>query len=417
MKKYFILALILASCSQKTTKSHLISLQMIDRNGQTETISQTARIELLEKQDFSKPQPYEKILRVYSKNSDGKNPSIITTYHKNGQLFQALEALDGRAFGAYKEYYETGQLHIEACVIEGTADLTNLAQSSWVFDGPCSIFYPSGACLAEFQYALGKRSGPSCYYYENGDRQKSLYFLDDLAEGEVCEYYSNRHLKAKYQFLKGEQIGESIGYHENGQIFFQESWVDNFIEHAQYFKPNGEKVSSIDQGNGIKSVYENQKLISQISFKNGVPEGLIKEFNQKGSLSSYYHIQNGQKHGEETLFYEDSNTTKMRLEWNEDTISGLVKTFYKDGSLESQKSYSQNKKNGPSTIYYPSGDLMMLETYSQDKLVEGKYYKKGEKIPASYVEDGQGTALFFDEWGAIKQEISYEKGKAVLPDE
>lgn len=417
MKKYFALFLILASCSKTTPPSHLISLQMIDRNGQTETISQTERIKLLEKQDFSKPQPYEKILRVYSKNDEGKNPSVLTTYHKNGQLFQKLEALDGRAFGNYYEYYETGVLRILSKVIEGTADLTNLAQSSWVFDGPCTIYYPSGQIQAEFTYDRGKKTKEGRYYFANGALQKKIQFVDDLAEGLIEEFNPNQTISQTFTFLAGKQHGTSIKYHKDASCAFEENWENDRLIEGRYYDLKGALISEIKQGTGLKTLYEDHKITSNITYNKGTPEGKITFFDSQGFPVSSYHIKDNQKYGEETVYYEGTHVIKMQLDWQEDAISGLVKTFYKDGTLESQKTFSMNKKNGPATIFYPTGDLMMLETYSQDRLVEGKYYKKGDKQPSSSVEDGTGKVTFFDEWGAIKQEILYEKGKVVLEDD
>jgi antitoxin component YwqK of YwqJK toxin-antitoxin module len=413
----FLLILFLTSCHKVPEKSHLISLQMVDRNGQSETISQAERIKILEKQDFAKPQPYEKILRVYSKNETGKNPSILTTYHKNGQLFQTLEALDGRAFGQYHEYYETGQLRIASKVIEGTADLTPLAQASWVFDGDCTVYYPHGKTQAQFHYDRGQRSGPATYFYETGALQKKITFEHDLACGLIEEYYEHGPLSHTYEFINGEQHGFCQKFYPNHEIAYTETWDHDHLQSGAYFDPQGQLISLIQDGHGVKTLYEHNTLFTTVEHHEGHIEGKVELFDTKGLLSQFYHILNSQKQGEEAFFYEGTNNYKMSLEWDQDALCGLVKTFYKNGTLESQKSYYLNKKNGPSSIFYQNGDLMMLETYSQDKLVEGKYYKKGEKIPFSVVEDGTGKATFFDLWGAIKQEIVYEKGKALMNDD
>jgi len=416
MKKYLLLAVFFASCQKQVDSSHLISLQMIDRNGQTETISQEARIKLLEKQDFDKPQPYEKILRVFSKNEVGKNPSILTTYHKNGQLFQKLNALDGRAYGEYEEFYESGQIRIKSRVIEGTADLTSLAQSSWVFDGACEIFYPSGKKQAEFNYELGKRTGSARYFFEDGSLQKTLSFTEDLANGELIEYFPSGQILQKTFYQNGKQEGISTAYHANTQIAFTENWSDDCLLTGEYFDISGNLVSSIKKGEGHKTLFDENKIASRIQIQNGKIQGKIETF-KNGKLKHYYHVLNDQKEGEEGLYYEDTTVLKMLVNWHQDAITGIVKTFYKDGSLESQKSFNINKKAGPSSTFYKSGDLMCFEIYSQDKLIEGKYYKKAEKIPASTVEDGNGIATFFDEWGAVLQQINYEKGKIVLQDD
>lgn len=418
MKKTIFLALMLASCSQKVTQSpHIISMQMIDRNGQTETISQQHRIKVLEKQDYTKPQAYDKILRVYSKNQDGKNPSVITTYHKNGWLFQELQAVDGRAHGTYREFYDTGVTKIHAHIIEGTADLTPLAQSTWVFDGPCLIYFPNGQKQAEFTYDRGKKEGLCSYFYENGQLQKQITFKDDLAEGDIYEYNQAGVLTHIYSFSNGKQQGLTRAYRQNGEILFEESWNSDKLETGQYYNSINQLVASIKHGSGQKAIYDQETLTSLIEYRNGLIEGKVQDFDSSGRLKHVYHVVTNQKHGEEVIFYDNTNTVKVSLSWQDDQISGIVKTFYPDGCLESQRTYHANKKNGPSSVFYPTGELMMLETYSQDRLIEGKYYKKGENMPSSVVEDGTGCVKIFDDWGGVKQEIHYEKSKIVLPED
>lgn len=418
MKKLaFSFLFLLSSCASKQKPSHLLSLQLVDRNGQTETISQIERVKIYEKQNFDQPQSYEKILRVYSKNQEGKNPSLITTYHKNGQLFQKLEALDGRAFGSYQEYYENGVVRIKASVIEGTADITDLAQSTWVFNGQCHVYYPTGDLEAIFEYDRGKKSGPATYYHQNGKQKKKLYFLDDQACGTIEEFTEEGDLLFTYEFKNGIQTGPAYKFYNNQTIAFEETWVNDTLSSGKYFTPEGTLISEIIQGKGIKTLFHEGIIQTQVEYDKGKISGKIVEYAPVGKINCYYHIFENQKTGEEGVYFEDSDQLKMLIDWHQDEISGIVKTFYKSGVLESQKTFSHNKKNGPVSCYYPDGSLMLLETYSQDRLIEGKYFKKGESEPASIIEEGTGCATIFDEWGGICKQVHYEKGKIALNDE
>ena len=57
---------------------------------------------------------------------------------------------------------------------------------------------------------------------------------------------------------------------------------------------------------------------------------------------------------------------------------------------------------------------MLMEEYDQDKLILGSYYKKGDKLPVSKVENGKGTATLFSSEGAFLKKVSYEKGQPVI---
>ena len=97
----------LAACKQKQDTSAeppLVSLQTIDRNGFSETVSTKERVGRFSQTDFLSPQPYQKVLRIYGRDSIGKSTSKITSYHSNGHIWQYLEISEGRANGAYREW-------------------------------------------------------------------------------------------------------------------------------------------------------------------------------------------------------------------------------------------------------------------------------------------------------------------------
>jgi hypothetical protein len=84
MKKWIYIPLLTAfGCSHYSPAvvDPLVAIQIQDRNGFTETISNPERLENYYSIDFLGSQPFKKVLRVYKK--DGKNHSIITTYHPN----------------------------------------------------------------------------------------------------------------------------------------------------------------------------------------------------------------------------------------------------------------------------------------------------------------------------------------------
>ena len=61
MKRYFLLFILLAGCASKSaTSDDLVSIQILDRNGFSETISAKDRLKNYEQADFTAPQPYQK---------------------------------------------------------------------------------------------------------------------------------------------------------------------------------------------------------------------------------------------------------------------------------------------------------------------------------------------------------------------
>ncbi len=149
---------VFVSCSSNYSQkgSTLTHVQLIDRNGVNETISQKERLDVYQKVNFLEAQPYQKVVRVFKRDGEGKVVSRLTTYHDNGEVFQYLEVVGGRAKGFYKEWYENGKLRIVSYVMEGIGDLSVEAQTSWIFDGESRVWSPAGDLLAELFYEKGK---------------------------------------------------------------------------------------------------------------------------------------------------------------------------------------------------------------------------------------------------------------------
>ena len=150
-------------------------------------------------------------------------------------------------------------------------------------------------------------------------------------------------------------------------------------------------------------------------YADGVLEGEVKVFNAEGRLKRIYHVKNGIKHGEEVEYFDNLSAPpqqpKLSFHWYEGKIQGDVKTWYFNGIQESQKEMSNNCRNGVLTSWYRDGQLMMIEEYENDKLIRGDYYKKGEKMSVSQVDQGKGMATIFDSNGQFVQKISYINGK------
>ena len=169
-----------------------------------------------------------------------------------------------------------------------------------------------------------------------------------------------------------------------------------------------------------QDIFEGDSLSFLVQIQQGFAQGGVKQFTEKGNLSSTYHIKNGKKSGTEIVYYSPTeatgNLTKLSIDWDEGRIHGSVKTWYKDGQMQSQREFCRNKKMGPSLSWYRNGSLMLVEEYDQDKLVKGQYYKKNALDSVSSVINGTGVAQLYDENGVFLRKISYIKGEATDPE-
>lgn len=407
--KRIIPLLLLVSCYQSAPNLDpvLVSIQIQDRNGMTETISQPDRLETYEHTNFLASQPYKKVLRVF--RHDGKQSGVITSYHPNGHPWQYLEAQDMRAFGAFREWHPNGRLKIEAQIIGGTADIAPSGQKDWLFDGESKIWDERGVLLANFTYNKGVLEGKTSHYYPSGVLKQDLTYLQNELEGIAIEYYADGKEASRTQYLKGVKNGSSIGYHPDQTIRFRETYQDGLLIDGEYFR-DGILISEVKGGFGFQAGPE-----CLVEVRNGKFEGAVKFFYPNGDLKIVYHVKNGLKQGEEIEYY-DGKAPKISIPWEGNLISGIVKTWYNDGKLQSQREMSRNKKMGSSLAWYRDGSLMYMEEYEEDKLTSGQYYKKGTRDPISNIANGNGFATLYDEYGIFLRKVHYQKGKPIDPE-
>lgn len=414
MKKIWPLLLLLAACSHHTTDpQHMSSIQLLDRNGFSETVSLHDRLAAYDQTDFLAPQPYQKVVRVYGKVSDGKTFSKITTYHPNGQLWKYLEIESGRAHGDYREWHSNGKLKIEARVIEGSPDVGEMGQMTWLFEGKSEVFDEQGSLIAEIHYVKGLLQGNSRYYFPTGTLMKEVPYHKNEIDGTMTVYDQEGACIERTPFKNGERDGLSTVFWSAGKLKAEELYKNGALVEAKYLNKNGEAAAEVKNGFGKQALFQDDFLLSLVEYRKGKIEGEVEIFNNNGCLINLYHFNEGMKTGEEWEFYptnDGARHPKLLLEWDQDSIQGVAKTWYETGVMESQREMHNNKKHGLSFAWFKEGDLMLMEEYEDDTLVKGSYYKKWEKTAISKVENGKGIATLFDKDGRLIRKIIYEKG-------
>ena len=420
MKRLFILFFslsILTACAQKTAKQAqkgaLTSVSLVDRNGFSETLSSSERLRRLEKADFLAPQPYQKVLRTFERNKKGEVPSVITSYHANGQIREYLDVVSSRAHGTYREWYSNGVQKVEARVISGAADLEPEAQKTWLFDGMTRAWFESGEIEAEIPYEKGKLEGEAIHYHSSGDVWKRTPHKNGLIDGKVKVFNGDGSLLMESDYFAGKRHGKSERFWPANKQAFQERYSGGLLTSGTYWNKQGAIVGKIEGGNGFRAVFGRSEVESLQEFRNGRQEGIVKLLRENGTTSRYHHTKGSAKHGAEVIFYPNSDQRKLEMSWSNGAVHGIAKTWYPNGAMRSQREMSQNKRQGLSSAWYPDGSLMLLEEYEGDRLVRAEYRKKGERPPVSRVLGGEGTATLFDEHGHVLRRIKYEGGLPV----
>lgn len=416
-----LLGLLVAGCAGKyasNSQGELSTIQIIDRNGFNETINNPDRLAMLQKNDFLTAQPYQKVVRIYKRNKEGKNIGKLTTYHENGGPWQYLETINSRANGEYKEWYQNGSLRMVATVVEGVGDLTPQAQTSWRFHGKSRVWNEEGVLIAEIAYDKGLLEDQSVYYHTNGQISKIIPYRLNRIEGAIEIFNKEGGLIGTTQYSNGQKDGVSSFKGSDHIPPREEEYEGGKLVRGKYWDFSSNLIAEIEGGDGHKPIFENGSIKIEHEFKKGLPEGEVRVYKENGALDSIYHVQDGQKHGEEWCYFDLEQTGKapqpmLHIHWQNDEVHGMVRTWYQNGVLESEKEMAHNKKHGVLLAWYEDGNLMIVEEYENDTLINGKYLKKGEDLPVSRVVEGTGYATLFDKEGNFIRKIEYRKGNPI----
>ncbi len=415
------LMLLFSSCASHRfyeSCSQLTNINIIDRDGISETISNPERVKRYRDINFLCNQPYQKVLRVYSMNREGNILAYVTCYHPNGQIKQYLEVVNGRAFGVFREWYSDGIMKVEACVVGGDADITTASEKTWLFDGCNQAWDEQGRLSAAILYEKGVLQGESLYYHTNGNVWKKVPFEKNEVNGTYEVFLEDGRLLLSSEYKNGQRHGCTTRYWGDGSISSDETFCDGRLIEGHYYDLCGNEVARIDQGNGERAIFGKNSLIELHEYRDGILEGEIKIFGRYHNLFRVFHIKNGLKHGEEIEYYEkpvkgQALQPKLLVSWYDSKIQGVCKTWYDNGMLESQREMSNNAKNGMLTAWYRDGNLMLIEDYERNKLMRGEYYKKGEKTPISTISFGKGIATLYGSEGHFMRKVSYLNGAPV----
>lgn len=421
MKKVLSLLLLLSACCSREYMYEipppcLASINIIDRNGVTETITNPDRLELYQNVNFLGTQPYQKVMRVFERDGCGDLKSYITSYYPNGQVKQFLEVVNGRACGAYIEWHACGTKKLEGKVIGGMADVVTGAEVTWLFDQASKVWSEDGNLIAVFNYCRGELEGESIHYHSNGKIWKEACYSKNQIEGPYRVFGECGQLLQESFYTCGKKNGKSVSYYNDGEIAASEEFLNGLLVSGEYKDKQGLLIAKVERGQGKRAAFENGHLSEMQTFSNGKPEGKVELYDKEGYVFRLFHVRDGIKNGEEIVFYERGLNDgpllpKMSVTWYQGKVQGISKTWYSTGIQESQRELSNNAKNGLSTAWYRDGSLMLIEDYEQDKLIKGEYFQRGDRLPTSQVNDGSGVATLYDPDGTFIRKVTYVKSR------
>jgi hypothetical protein len=94
---------------------------------------------------------------------------------------------------------------------------------------------------------------------------------------------------------------------------------------------------------GIKKMMSGQYVVSEITFRNGVRDGLMKTFYTDGRVRVTFWYENGLRQDSARWYYEAGQLFRT-TPFKNDTVEGIQKQFYRNGKLRSKIGWSKGMR-------------------------------------------------------------------------
>lgn len=340
-------------------------------------------------------------------------------FYDNGKISSEGTLKDGKPDGYWKTYYENGNIKSEGNRKNYSLD------SSWKF------YDENGKLALEMNYIKGKKNGEKKTYAEK--RIIIENFKDDVKHGLTNIYTPDGKLVKTILFENGREEGISKEFDETGEIITITEYRGGVAISQENI--NRRDKAGLKQGKW-KNFYNNGKLKEEIEYRNSLKSGFYKEYDTTGNLK------NITKYLNDTLLkdvqeivkldikneYYDSGKLKSVGSYKNKVPEGIKRQYNEDGKIVKAEIFKNGNMVGEGIVdekgfkqgawkeKYETGELRAEGIYKDGKKFgEWKFYFKNGKLEqkGKFIanEKAHGTWLWYFENGQIEREEIFDKGK------
>lgn len=105
---------------------------------------------------------------------------------------------------------------------------------------------------------------------------------------------------------------------------------------------------------GIKQYKNGNYMIKEVTFKNGIKDGLLKTFYVSGQVYQTFWFENGLREDSACWYYLEGQLFRT-TPFKHDTVDGIQKQFYKNGALRAKIGYRKGMRTSFFEEYNSSG--------------------------------------------------------------
>ena len=137
-----------------------------------------------------------------------------------------------------------------------------------------------------------------------------------------------------------------------------------------------------------REFYKTGKIKSEVNIVNDTVLVYVKEYYESGNLESEVGMKQKQQ-------------------------EGLGKRYYENGTIQEETFFANGIFDGLRKYYHPNGQLWIEQIYKKGRpwTVIANYDNKGTKRDAGTLKDSNGTVIFYNDDGSVREIVTYVNGE------
>jgi antitoxin component YwqK of YwqJK toxin-antitoxin module len=202
-----------------------------------------------------------------------KNGESIGFWPKNQprwiEVYQAGLLLKGEYFGADgAQLSEVNEGFGFQVIFQDTLVSHMVEYRRGQAEGLIKKFSNTGELKTAYRVKHGLKHGEEVEYYSQHEKEEktqeylpklSISWDNNIINGIVKTWYNNGSLQSQKEYARNKKNGSSIAWYRDGGLMYMEEYEEDRLMNGQYYKKNQkESVSSISNGNGIATLYDEQ---------------------------------------------------------------------------------------------------------------------------------------------------------------
>ncbi len=144
---------------------------------------------------------------------------------------------------------------------------------------------------------------------------------------------------------------------------------------------------------GIKQFYSHDKLIKEVTYKNGVVDGETRTYYSGGQLYQTFNYVNGHKQDTARWYYAEGQVFRA-TPFRNDTVDGIQKQYYRNGRLKAKIGYLKGHRTPLLEEFTATGKLI-TDYPSITFSIEDNYFKSGSIRVNLATTDKQAKVKFY----------------------